>query len=806
VHDAWGCSSGMGNAPPLGRCPTLLRHEADIHKFFRRPFGVFFGLVVPIRRTRASRAARALFGSTKSLGTGGVSPFPRTSPFCPGLDDDATFRSKSFLRSRLVRSLRGSTSNSTERPLEHTIPGGSEVARQDSGQPPSGGVDGIVAEESLEDWVDDFEAISLADVPGTLGVEGVGPTESVAGASGVSNTIYGEADTTSASSASQQSQQTKQSQAQVRSRTISKTSKRSRKSSRRNTELRLILDFPLPPTFIPTPTRSKPPQDINPVHDDGSIFYDRDPFRAEPIRDQETVAESASVNNPEADIARVASSASFYTAHSRSRSSTPSVHTDLPPSQPSVHPSSLPALQFPFPNPSSSPSPQTQTDTTSTTRRSIKTLTKASATLKRFGNLTRETLRTSFRKPIPELSVHRPRRATRITHASLDQLHQSSSQQAPDRGLLPDFQPEAFDISFPAVETPPRGSRVSRAHPSVQSFYASLEEFLTSHLHSDESNRRSRFLSAPTLLLTSERDPPKPAELPRTEIQVVPPTPPLCLPRPERPLPPLPREGYHFVDPSTLTESTSVTPATEYRYSPIPPSPSWLSRNVRELEIALTKQAKSSSASSSRSARGTDTEDVSTVHLPKAVQTQTPSSSTTSSSTRLRGEVVLLRGRVNIQDFKSSQITLRSLTSSNKSPSEATVVVRTRSRPRRNRSGQPQFVISAVPPNPPVRPRSRSSSVTKATITHYRRSLVETRKKCRPPRKEDTAKLCTGAKVSKARFIFSLWDSAIPTPFIHHQSRSYRLAVTNKPTVSRAPPLDIVPVCECGRLYLRGTC
>jgi hypothetical protein len=378
--------------------------------------------------------------------------------------------------------------------------------------------------------------------------------------------------------------------------------------------------------------------------------------------------------------------------------------------------------------------------------------------LKRLGNRTRDTLLTSLRTPISELSGRRPRRATRVKHVSLDQLpHSSSSQHISDhRPVLPDFHPEAFDISFPAVETPhisPRASRVARStHPSVQSFYASLEDFLTSHLHSEQSNRRSRFKSAPTLLLTADPDPPKPVESPSAEVQVVPPTPPLLLPRSERPLPPLPREGYEFVDPSTLTESTTVSPASEHRHSIIPPSPSWLSRNVRELEIALARKSEASSAASFRSAYGSDTEGISTIHLPKAVQTQTPSPSTSSSSTRLRGEVVRLRGRVNIQDTTPQRITLRSLTPSSKTPSEATVVLRTRGRTRRNnRSGypsQPRLVISAVPPNP--RPRSRTSSVTKATITHYRRSLLETKKKSRP-RKEDSAKFAAGAKVPKAR-------------------------------------------------------
>jgi hypothetical protein len=352
----------------------------------------------------------------------------------------------------------------------------------------------------------------------------------------------------------------------------------------------------------------------------------------------------------------------------------------------------------------------------------------------------------------------------------LSQLAQSSSSHLSDRRpVLPDFQPEAFDISFPAVETPrlsPRSSRIPRAYPSVQSFYASLEGFLTSHrIHSDESNRRSRFKSAPTLLLTAERDQPKPEESPTAEVRVVLPTPQSLPLRTDRPLPPLPREGYEFVDPSTLTESLAVSPESEYRYSSIPPSPSWLSRNVRELEIALAKKAEPSSAASSRSAYGSSTGDVSTIHLPKAVQTQAPSSSTTSSSSRLRGEVVLLRGRVNIQDATPRRITLRSLSPSAKTPSEATVVLRTRSRSRRNRSGHPnqsRLVISAIPPNPPIRPRSRTSSVTKATITHYRRSLLETKKKCRPPRTEDSPTFSLGSigstdpKVPKARRLYFL--------------------------------------------------
>ena len=652
-----------------------------------------------------------------------------------------------------MRSLRGSTSSSTER---STTPVPGDVTRQDSDQPSTGRANdtealSTVVEEDLEDWVDDFEAISLSDVPGVVGQAGSAPVSSGASQSS-SSSSSSESDSTHSSRRTRQSQSQSQSQPQPRQRTTSKTSRRSHKSSRRETELRLIHDFPLPPTFIPTPstTRTPPPSrhpaNVAPVNDDESIFYDNDPFRAE-VASQSVASRGAP---------RVDSSASFYTAHSRSTSPVPSSHV-LPP--PSLHPSEqqqqppLSPLQLAFPDPSLSSSPQlSHSATLSTSRRSVRTLTRASATLKRIGTRTRETLLTSFRAP-------RPRRATRVQHVSLDHLpHSSSHHHLTDpRPVLPDFHPEAFDISFPAVETPrtsPRASRVrvARSQPSVQSFYASLEDFLTSHLHSDESNRRSRFKSAPTLLLTSDRDPPsKPVEF-SAEVEVVPPTPPLPRPRTERPLPPLPREAYRFVDPSTLTKSASVSPASGHRRSSLPPSPSWLSRNVHELEVALTKRLEASSVTSSQSACGSDTEGVSTIHIPKAVQTQTPSPSTTSSSTRIRGEVVRLRGRVNIEDTTPRQITLRSLTPSNKTASEATVVLRTRSRSRRNRSGypsQPRLVISTVTPNTPVRPRSRTSSVTKATITHYRRSLLETRKKSRP-RKEDPAKFGPGTKVPKA--------------------------------------------------------
>ena len=129
--------------------------------------------------------------------------------------------------------------------------------------------------------------------------------------------------------------------------------------------------------------------------------------------------------------------------------------------------------------------------TLSTSRHSVRTLTRASATLKRIENRTQDTLLTSFR-------VLRPWRATCVEHVSLNHLPQSSSSPhlTNPRLVLPNFHLKAFDISFPTVETTrisPRASRirVTRFQPSVQSFCASFKDFLTSHLHSNESNRCS---------------------------------------------------------------------------------------------------------------------------------------------------------------------------------------------------------------------------------------------------------------------------------------------------------------------------
>jgi hypothetical protein len=277
-----------------------------------------------------------------------------------------------------------------------------------------------------------------------------------------------------------QSQSQSQSQPQLRQRTASKTSSRPCQPSRQEAELMLIHGFPPPPTCIPTPptTRtpppSQPPAEVAPINDDRSMLYNNDPFRAKPIRNQDAAGDVASQSAP-----HVASSASFYIAHSRSSSPVPSSHVHPPlslrPSEQQQQPP-LSLLQLPFPDPSLSSSPQ-------------------------------------------------------LSHSAM-------------------------------LSTSCR--------------------------------------SAPTLLLTSDRDPPsKPVEAPSAEVEVAPPTPPLPHPCSEQPLPPLPHEAYQFVDPSTLTKLTLVSPTSGHRRSSLPYSLSWLSQNIHKLEVAVAKRLEASSVSSS---------------------------------------------------------------------------------------------------------------------------------------------------------------------------------------------------------------
>ena len=160
----------------------------------------------------------------------------------------------------------------------------------------------------------------------------------------------------------------------IRRRSSSRASRQSRQSSRHISDLqdlRLILDFPYPPSHLPTPVDSAKPagtahdRSPAPIGDDSSVFYDQDPFRAESILEKDPVDARSSIAHTIPDSA----TASFHTALSRASTPAPSA-------------------------------PSTSTGT------------KTSSTLKRFGSL-KSTLRASFRTPISEISSNRPHRSRR---------------------------------------------------------------------------------------------------------------------------------------------------------------------------------------------------------------------------------------------------------------------------------------------------------------------------------------------------------------------------------------------------------
>ncbi|TFY78035.1 hypothetical protein EWM64_g5978 [Hericium alpestre] len=460
--------------------------------------------------------------------------------------------------------------------------------------------------------------------------------------------------------------------ANSRTRTSSKASKRSHRSEKHDSviqELKLLLDFPLPPSHIPTPVSGTPVKSIDqtasasevtPVADDSSIFYDQDPFRAESILEAE---ESSAQNRTEYTPA--ASSASFHTAQSRASSPSRRSTSSQSPA-PTLH-QSRDRTPSPTVLPSHDSTPlrkQASIHTTSASIYAPSISTKASSTLKRFGSLTKETLRASFRTPISQLSSSRSRRKQRGQHVPADNTPEPSVQQEPEVAfnLLPEFKPEALDITFPAFDaTSPRVSRAFHPYPqrSVQSFYGSLEDFLSGHTKTGEPTRHHRFRSVPSLLPSAALTKPEPAAdtqartppPPEPSIIVTPPVPHAHPPRPTRPLPPLPVASlppisrpvkFELVDPLDLTSSPiSPTYSNEFRYSSIslaPGSPSWLSRNVEEIERALFAPPPGTPSPSSVFVEVTDadalsdappdfvSDDSSTLPYPTSTEAETPPS------------------------------------------------------------------------------------------------------------------------------------------------------------------------------------
>ncbi|KAA1468060.1 hypothetical protein DENSPDRAFT_847964 [Dentipellis sp. KUC8613] len=728
--------------------------------------------------------------------------------------------SKKSLRSRLARSIRGSLRGASK-PAE--TPAGDLHARLF----PEAGADFVeskvlstVVEEdptALEDWVDDFEPISLKDVrfdddedrssstvtvqaarsaidkapapapdsapapdplvlvPSVSQVEPSDPFATPSDYRSPTSSVFTPSFPSRTSSV-QRASVDKTSPILPRPRTASRSSKRSRRSADyENTiqDLKIISDFPLPPSHVPTPVSATVASktSVTPIITDNfSTFDNQDPSRVESTLDDN---QPSSLNK--AELTPVESlSVSFHTAPSRASS-------PVRPSTPPRPPKSLPELPSepvaeartltPSPPPiPSRASVQSTPQTPSISTRSTNTVTKATATLKRFGSLTKETLRSSFRTPISQISSGRQRKKQRVEHVfGQDTPERSVQQQTPF--LLPEFKPEALDISFPSFDaaTSPRTSRTFHPYPqrSVQSFYGSLEDFLTGHTKQPETGRHHRHRSVPSLLpsaiaadpkLTLESDeasrpPPSPAPDP--------PAPRLRPPPPTRPLPPLPPPlpptisrpfRFEFVHPSELTASPAYS-TNEFRYSSAaaslaPPSPSWLSRNVQEIEWALFHpESKPSSPTSDSSELGEpvpdihtdiDADDTSSVPYPTSSEAQTPASPSPlpiPSTLPLpfpASEVVYIRGRVAIHDLSSSDATFRTVASFTDSPSEVTATLKVPRRSRRTSSTASTRQSERSPTrtfSPSVRSRSRKSSVTRATITHYRRSVVKDRHK-----------------------------------------------------------------------------
>ncbi|TFY72417.1 hypothetical protein EVG20_g593 [Dentipellis fragilis] len=751
-----------------------------------------------------------------------ISPRPRvqslssrTGPAVQDLPIPAMFPPKKSLRSRLARSLRGSLRGASK-PAE--APSGDLRARLF----PEAGADfaeskvlSTVVEEdptALEDWVDDFEPISLEDVrfdededrsSSTVTVQAArsaidkapapapdsapvpDPLVLAPSVSQVSDPFATPSDYRSPSSSVftptfpsrtssvQRAFVDKTSPVLSRPRTTSRSSKRSRRSANYENalqDLKIISDFPLPPSHVPTPVSATaaPKTSATPIADNSSVFFDRDPFRAESTLDDD---EPSSLNK--AELTPVDSSVSFHTAQSRASSP---VRPPTPPEPPKPLPEPPSGTEAEARTLSPSPPPvpsrasvQSIPQAPSISARSTNTVTKATATLKRFGSLTKETLRSSFRTPISQISSGRQRKK-RVEHVfGQDPPERSVQQQIPF--LLPEFKPEALDISFPSFDaaTSPRTSRTFHPYPqrSVQSFYGSLEDFLTGHTKQPETGRHHRHRSVPSLLPSAiaadpkrtlesdevSRPPPSPAPAP--------PAPRLRPPPPTRPLPPLPPLPpptisrpfkFEFVDPSELTASPTYS-TNEFRYSSAaaslaPPSPSWLSRNVQELEWALFHpESKPSSPTSISSELGEpvpdihtdiDADDTSSVPYPTSSEAQTPASPSplpipsTLPLPYPPSEVVYIRGRVAIHDLSSSDATFRTVASFTDSPSEVTATLKVPRRSRRTSSTASTRQSDRSPTrafSPSVHSRSRKSSVTRATITHFRRSVVKDRHK-----------------------------------------------------------------------------
>ncbi|KAI0322160.1 hypothetical protein OF83DRAFT_1167821 [Amylostereum chailletii] len=744
---------------------------------------------------------------------------PHRKSIQPGLAHHTTFPSKSFLRSKLARSLRGSSQSLTKQSRDAD---GSADRSASADALDSEVLSTVVEEEGGEEW-DDFEEITLAEVEAAA-LPPAAPAPPAPRAASASHARAASLPTFTAvvnkdpfatpsdyrspasslhpiplpdSRTSSVHRSASLDKSFHRLRQSSRASRQSHRSSRKTPDLNLILDFPLPPSHIPTPQTpsNRPREEPTPVTDGQSVFFDRDPFRADSILSKDLADEYLSsckvLNTP-----TVASSAaaSFYTAQSRPSSPSPapaSLFTPEPEPEPEPkpkpNPKPKPPVPVPVPAPQSSSSARKQTPSTAS---HSTTLTKATASLRRFGSFTRDTLRTSFRTPIADISSPRPPLKKRAQRVSAQKSAEAPEAPAARPRLELNFIPERFDIRFPSFHgATPRISRAHNPYPlrSIQSFYGSLEEFLTSHKPQEPAvARRNRFKSAPSLLVTPVATTPR-RTLPRRRIRAANPTHPTPSSNPPTSST-SPRAFPPSAGSATLHKIQVYPRISSAAASFVPPSPSWLSRNVVELEKSLARTNASVSklnlsqeslftenSFSSDQVEASDLGEDFTVS-PFTENPPSPPPFTIIPLTPTTPSTDTIYAPETVPIYDSTSTRTNSSSAPSRAPSQATLVtrppLRSYSSSKSSSSHKPSSVATKATASR-AHSRSRNNSVTRATITHYRRSVIDNRKKNR-----------TESPGS---------DQSYPRLFPNSYSESFS---KSSPTVSLLPPLDIVSIGE----------
>lgn len=393
-------------------------------------------------------------------------------------------------------------------------------------------------QSSSEDWSEDFEQIEYEDILGLAhgdqptAIDHISPEEvssEQSHTSPISNPFATPAGyqypTPTSSSASRSRSHSVISRLKNLSRTSidrprdplrrssSKRSTRTQRSSRIKPKAELTslcLDFPPPPTHIPTPIASAhcpsepssaPPLESAAVDDTSSVIFNFDPFRSNFILENNLV--EPVLNEP-----------------------TPEVQEEL--RSCGRPPSPVPSIT-----------------------RTVKGNNRTPGTLKRFKTLTKQALRASLRTPVSELSSSHPVGSRRTRS----------------------FRRTSAPASVPEPE-PPRPSTEPSAPPILDDI-----QLTTSPLPEPG-------LSPPLPPLPSE---PSSNTIPVIHISAEPETPTIEITDSQEhslQIPPPPSAfRYQLVDPSELTASpfsfsTSSLINNSTRTSFIPPSPSWLSRNV----------------------------------------------------------------------------------------------------------------------------------------------------------------------------------------------------------------------------------